>query len=980
MVKDIALFENETAFEAANFLSVKEVEGLLKSPVNLVVGAPGTGKTSACAQLVLKLEADAVPASRILVLTPSRSAAARLRNRLALQSNLVSTRARAQSLSSFCFELVQTHNPETRLLSGAGQQNLIARIVSDLEQTGLAGSWGVDQLSLKMPSFHVELRDLITVVLEHSLGLEDLDRLSSKFPKLRHQVLKDVLPPYLMALQDQNYLDPSTLVSRAKTVLGDLADIDFVLVDDAQDLSQAGLELVLELSEGRRLVIFGDPDSATNAFRSADPGEFLAAFSRRSKQVSTSFLDSFQASPPDVESLMARLASKLPTSSAGRQRKVFSQGKPQSGNGIFSTLHDNQQSEADWLAAKLRKLRLQENIEFSQMVVVGRTRRQLDQLAIALSSRNVPVRIIGSQAALKDQYAARSILDLAVLSFGSNEPDLVEAILLSPFGGFDSISLRRLIRQLVQDPVFDLLTKAEVLSAIIAEAFELDTPEGRKLSKLKLLVRQLKNDPPTSAHQLVSQIFPNATAASWAELSRGDSEIGFAANRDLDSVLELFAAAQRFDLRNLGTPLEFVTQQLKLNVPEDSLAQVGLKSAVLLATPSQLAGLSFEVVALPRLQEGIWPNLRPRNSLLGASSLQAYLSGRLEDPTKPSKAELADELRMAYKAIGSCRKVLLLSAMQDSQEQPSQLFSLLGIEPMIDRDEIDFDLRRLVGRLRAKLAGGDATAAITLASFALAGVAGAHPEQWLGLLPISNDEDLVMDDEEIRLSASKLEAFERCPLHWFIGNFGGDGSGFAASLGTLIHAALENSQDVDPVSFVESNWHTLDFETQWQETAQKRRAMQMVQLMSQYLFNAGELVKAEQGFELRVGKLVVSGKIDRVEKNAYGQILVSDLKTGRVPTRADVENNRQLALYQMAVRVLHPDEPLAGGQIISVGSDKLKVLPQPPLSSALEAEINALLEKAEVGISGTEFVANYQQHCAQDASCQLLLARAVTSG
>jgi superfamily I DNA/RNA helicase len=976
MANDIPLFANAPAASGAISLQPAELTELLEAKVSLIIGAPGAGKTTALLQLVSGLESKGLSASQVLVLTPSRNAASALRNQLALQSDKTSTSARAQSISSFCFGLIQKLNPDLRLLSGAGQQNLISEIVESLEASGLARTWGIDQLSLSLPSFHIELRDLITVVLEHSLSATDLEMLGIQFPKLKHQVLKDLLPIYLEALEQQSYLDPSTLIARAKDSLGELEDVKYVLIDDAQNLSQSGLELALEMARGRNLIMLGDPDSATNSFRSADPGEFILATKRAFRNVKVTFLQSFQSQSKPIASVMARLAQRLPTSAAGPQRKTFLQIENTAG--IFGTLHDNQQSETDWLAANLRKLRLTRGLDFSQMVVVGRTRRQLEQLAISLSSRNVPVRILGSQAALRDQFAARAVLDLAKLIFGQNEPDLIEAILLSPFGGFDSISFRRLIRQLAQDPLFDGLAKSEMLSAMVSETFELDSPEGRKLEKLKALIRQLKTNPPSFAHELVSMIFSDATASRWAEAARGDTEVGFAANRDLDSVLELFAAAQRFDQRELGSPEDFVIQQLALQVPEDSLAKAGQKSAVLIATPSQLAGQSFEVVAMPRLQEGIWPNLRPRNSLLGANSLQAYLAGKLEDPTKPAKSELADELRMAYKTIGACRSVLLLSAMQDAEEQPSQIFAIFGILPLRDTSEIDFDLRRLVGRLRAKLAAGDQGAAITLASFATAGVAGAHPSQWLGLLSLSDDSELVLPDEQIRISASKLEAFERCPLHWFIGNFGGDGSGFAASLGTLIHSALENSQDIDPVSFVESNWHTLDFETQWQQTAQKRRAMQMVELMSQYLSTAGELVKAEQGFELRVGKLIVSGKIDRVEKNAAGEILVSDLKTGRIPTKIDVENNRQLALYQMAVRVLHQDEPLAGAQIISVGSDKLKVIEQAPLSTELEAQINALLEKAENGISGTEFIANYQSHCSQDSSCQLLLARVVT--
>lgn len=52
----------------------------------------------------------------------------------------------------------------------------------------------------------------------------------------------------------------------------------------------------------------------------------------------------------------------------------------------------------------------------------------------------------------------------------------------------------------------------------------------------------------------------------------------------------------------------------------------------------------------------------------------------------------------------------------------------------------------------------------------------------------------------------------------------------------------------DLSEFVASNWHTLDFESQWQSLAQLRRVTKMVAMLSEYLSQAGELVAAEQKF------------------------------------------------------------------------------------------------------------------------------------
>jgi RecB family exonuclease len=316
--------------------------------------------------------------------------------------------------------------------------------------------------------------------------------------------------------------------------------------------------------------------------------------------------------------------------------------------------------------------------------------------------------------------------------------------------------------------------------------------------------------------------------------------------------------------------------------------------------------------------------------------------------------------------------------MSGQDEQPSQFLTMFSIETERNEEQIDFDIRRQVGKLRARAVLGQPAAVATLAALSLAGVPGAHPRNWQGLLDISSEEPVVSDGEELRLSASKLEAFEKCPLHWFIGTFGGQSGNFQASLGTLLHAALEaSSQGAELTDFVESNWHSLEFESKWHELAQRRRAAKMLALVTQYLDRANQLVAAEQPFELKVGNLTVSGKIDRVESSAEGFVVV-DLKTGKTPTAAEVVNNRQLALYQLALR--SDGQKVAGARIVSVGGDSLKVLEQPELEGEKLAEINQLLTRASAEIGSDQFSASIGSHCREDGSCQLLLAKAVQHG
>ena len=79
----------------------------------------------------------------------------------------------------------------------------------------------------------------------------------------------------------------------------------------------------------------------------------------------------------------------------------------------------------------------------------------------------------------------------------------------------------------------------------------------------------------------------------------------------------------------------------------------------------------FKVVAIPQLQEGVWPNLKARNSLLRASSLEQLA---IQQSAPEPRAEIKDELRMLYKTVGASSETLLISAVETEELQISQFF------------------------------------------------------------------------------------------------------------------------------------------------------------------------------------------------------------------------------------------------------------------------------------------------------------------
>ncbi len=931
-------------FQTEEHSALPEIQGFDATGPLLVVGSPGSGKTTLLRQIVNQLEKQVGPDS-ILVLTPSRIAASQLRDQIALDSRLAAAEPRARSISSFSFSTLGKDS-KIRLLSGAAQERLLRSLVDEALQKKAGARWSIPAETLRLQGFVQELRDLFAVIIENSLGIAELEKMQKQFPSLRLQVAIDLLPIYRERLGLDGLLDPAQL-SVAAIDAYQAGTYKYVLVDDAQNLTRGQLRLIEKLSESATCCIFGDPDTATLGFRGSSPASFIE-LARKEGFRETSLAS--RDTNPALSQLRYRISSRIPVSLVSDHRP-----RPTGDDQIVGYQFASLVEESDWLAQKIR-LRNIDGVGFDEMAVVARTRTQLEQLARELRARKVPVRILGVQRALKDQPFSRAILDFVEVALGEPKLEQIEQLLLSPLVGLDSIELRE-IRRLIIPYRMEGLDQTQALLELLSEQ-----KPPKIVAELAKALAELRAQGEEGAHRAVS--------IAW---SLRESDTRKLSDSDIDAALEVFAAAMRFDDRAEGSALEFAQQQLKSRIPEDSLAPISQKPAVTLSTAANLVG-SYKVVAIPRLQEGIWPNLTPRNALLGASSLQAFVLGRIASPELAARSELADELRMFYRAVAAAEQELILSAMSDETEQPSQFFQLGKIE-LIETKAFDFDLRKLTGQLRRRLFDGDLSAAPILAALALQSVPGAHPSSWQGLLPLSDSQPLGRIGN--KAAASRLEAFEKCPLHWFITTFASDAASLKASLGILLHSALENADKQSPVRFVERNWQEMEFDSNLTERQVRKDAMQMAKLLEEYLKRGSELVAAEQGFELEVGQLRILGKIDRIEKTAQGDIAV-DLKTGKsAQSKEKAQKNRQLALYQLAIE---QQSKAAGGKLVYVGGGKIQEREQAPMSEELRFEIIELAKAMTNQLQSSVVSASIDDHCSADGNCQLLLSRVITGG
>ncbi|GGP88448.1 ATP-dependent helicase [Streptomyces roseolilacinus] len=595
-------------------------------------------------------------------------------------------------------------------------------------------------------------------------------------------------------------------------------------------------------------------------------------------------------------------------------------------------------------------------------------------------------------------------------------------LLASPLGGMDAADLRRLGRALRDEeraagnkvpPPSDVL-----LARALAEPERLvahDPAHARGAQHLGRLLRETREllVRGGTAEEALWHLW-NGTG--WpnrlhrAALRGGPA--GRNADRDLDAVCALFDTAARAEERTGGRgALNFLAELEAQDIAADTLSKRQARpDAVRLMTAHRSKGLEWSLVVVAGVQEGLWPDLRRRGSLLEADRI-----GRdgLAEPLTPG-ALLAEERRLFYVAATRARDRLVVTAVKapaEDGDQPSRFLAELGVEPrdVTARPRRPLAVAALVAELRATTVDPDASPALRdAAARRLARLAAltddegqplvpaAHPYRWWGLYdPTQAPAPLRDRDRPVALSGSALDQLvNTCALQWFLGReVKADAPATVAQgFGNVVHVlADEVASGRTPADLavlmerLDSVWDALAFDAPWKSVQEKENARAALErFLRWHVMDRGGRTTAatEHGFDvtLEAGEYQVRirGSMDRVERDEQGRAYVVDFKTGKqAPTKDEVARHAQLAVYQIAVREGAVDEvfdgrrPEPGGAElvhlrqpapVKEGGDALpRVQSQEPPSPEWTA---GLLATAAGRVLDERFTPTTGQHCA----------------
>ncbi|WP_405963345.1 ATP-dependent helicase [Streptomyces sp. NBC_00723] len=1045
----------------------------------LVLAGPGTGKTTTLVESVAARIARGGDPERILVLTFSRKAAVELRDRMA--HRMGAARApQATTFHSYCYALIRAHQDADlfveplRLLSGPEQDVAVRELLEgqlDLQRLGLAHVRWPDELRacLTTRGFADEVRAVLARSRELGLDPAALDAFAHRIGRPDWRAAAAFLAEYLDVLDLHGVIDYAELVHRA-VLLAHRPEVaerlaaryDAVFVDEYQDTDPAQVRLLHALAGGGRgLVAFGDPDQSIYTFRGADVNgilDFPDAFPRPDGRPAP--VEVLRTSRRSGGGLLAatRLVTqrmpltRLPAEKVRAHRELTA---ARDGGRVEVYTYPTPGTELDNVADILRRAHLEDGVPWREMAVLVRAgSRTIPTVRRALTAAGVPLDIDGDDLPLRHEPAVAPLLTAlrAVATAEASAPapagddapaaaadacwldtETALTLLASPLAGMDAADLRRLGRALREEeraagnalppPSDELLTRALAEPERLVAHDPTYARGAQRLGALLATARQGLARGGTAEEALWALWDGTPWPTRLERAARRGGAAGRNADRDLDAVCALFATAARAEERTGGRgALNFLAEIEAEDIAADTLTRRAVRpDAVRLMTAHRAKGLEWSLVVVAGVQEGLWPDLRRRGSLLEADRI-----GRdgLAEPLTPG-ALLAEERRLFYVAATRARERLVVTAVKapaDDGDQPSRFLTELGVEPkdVTGRPRRPLAVAALVAELRATTVDPRASATLREAAArrlarlaALADedgrplVPSAHPYRWWGMFePTESKVPLRDRDQPVVLSGSALDQLANtCALQWFLGReVKADAPATVAQgFGNVVHvladevASGHTPADLDVLmERLDSVWNALAFDAPWKSAQEKAHARVALERFLKWhvMDRTGRTpVASEHDFDvtLEAGEYEVRirGQMDRVEADAEGRAYVVDFKTGKhAPTAREVERHPQLAVYQLAVREGAVDEafdgvrPAPGGaELVQLrqsaakrdGGESLpKVQAQEAIEGAAGEWVGDLLATAAGKVLDERFTPTAGQqctHCAFRASC-----------
>ncbi|WP_019155510.1 DNA helicase PcrA [Robertmurraya massiliosenegalensis] len=601
--------------------AVKTTEG----PLLLMAGA-GSGKTRVLTHRIAYLMVEKrVNPYNILAITFTNKAAREMKERIYKMMGGVADEIWISTFHSMCVRILRRdidrigYNRNFTILDSTDQQSVIKGILKEknidpkkFDPRAILGSISSAKNELKTP--------------------EEFSKTAGGY---YDQVVADVYDLYQKRLRKNQALDFDDLIMITIQLFQRVPEVlefyqrkfQYIHVDEYQDTNRAQYMLVkLLASRFQNLCVVGDSDQSIYRWRGADIANILS-FEKDYPLASVILLEQNYRSTKTI----LNAANEVIKNNLNRKPKNL-WTENMDGNKIYYYRADSEQTEAQFVAGKIKEQVDSGKRSYSDFAILYRTNAQSRVMEEVLLKSNIGYAIVGG-IKFYDRKEIKDILAYLRLIANPDDDISLQRVINVPKRGIGSSSIDKIANfaNLHDISMFDALESIELigLSPKITKA----AAEFRELVKGYSNMQEY-----LSVTELVEEVLEKT---GYRELLKAEKSLE--SESRLENIDEFLSVTKSFEDGSEDKSLVGFLTDLALVADIDKLEDDGEKTdQVVLMTLHSAKGLEFPVVFLMGLEEGVFPHSR---SLM-------------------EEAEMEEERRLAYVGITRAEEELYITNAQ----------------------------------------------------------------------------------------------------------------------------------------------------------------------------------------------------------------------------------------------------------------------------------------------------------------------------
>lgn len=676
----------------------------------------------------------------------------------------------------------------------------------------------------------------------------------------------------------------------------------YVLVDEFQDTNIAQLELLWLLAcEHRNIFAVGDDDQAIYRFRGASFGSF------------TIFLEKFCGVRPAAGSAAAKkFLVSLSENYRSSQRILRVAGEAISYNEKSPLLPPKQltthnsdgekirvaefatpEEEAHWIASEIDRLH-KAGAAWRSFAILYRKHNHREQLLLALRRRGIPF-VIRRSSILATTIVRDLIAWVRLIAVPADNVSCTR-VLAAPYWGLQPRDLVRLAERARKN-------RRALWDEVEAAAAD-STPAIHRLGELVEWMAALRH---VAKSKLATELLGEVIAGLGIEPI--PSEID---KQHVERLREFLSDWQRKSgqnrLRDFIEYLNFFDEldgQIEI---EEEIAE----DAAQLMTVHAAKGLEFPHVFIVRLSRNDFP-ASPRQPKF------EFPPELMTEEQPKGDFQKQEERRLFYVALTRAQKRLILSTITGGKKKHSPFLDDILSNPKIQK----FDIAQSEPKVEVPPSEEAAAPA-------------PGPSESLLLFPLTTERTRAYSEvalwaksyhpprpEPLQLSASAIEAYERCPMKYLF-QYGWNIRGGASAqltFGNVMHTTIREFVSEarkrgtvtieELITIYEREWSSAGFPDDYQEQEYRKAGREQLEAFHRgFSSEPPEVLHQEKTFELALERdILVTGRIDQVNRLEGRRVEIVDYKTGKVRDARKVSEDIQLSIYALAAREVLELEP-----------------------------------------------------------------------